>query len=101
MRSDAGISVGYAAIADADGSINTTSAWKTRFWNFVMPLFGASVPVDTGLTGSKMPGDNNHEQPMTFDASRVWFTAEGIPLTPYDDAGNKSYYPMMRLTART
>ncbi|MEI8243981.1 MAG: IPT/TIG domain-containing protein, partial [bacterium] len=29
-----------------------------------------------------------------------WFRAEGIPITPYDDAGNKNPYPMMRLVAR-
>ena len=37
---------------------------------------------------------------MAFDGSLNWFSATGIPLTPYDDAGNKNTYPMMRLTAR-
>ena len=36
----------------------------------------------------------------TYDAANGWFVAEGIPITPYDDAGNKNYYPMFRLTAR-
>ena len=29
-----------------------------------------------------------------------WFRAEGIPITPYDDAGQKNPYPLMRLIAR-
>ena len=37
---------------------------------------------------------------MTFDATKNWFLAEGIPITPYDDAGQKNPYPMMKVTAR-
>lgn len=29
-----------------------------------------------------------------------WWRAEGIPITPFDDAGNKNPYPMMRLIAK-
>ncbi len=29
-----------------------------------------------------------------------WFRAEGIPISPYDDAHNKNPYPMMRIIAR-
>ena len=47
-----------------------------------------------------MPGPSNTPKPMTFDASRNWFIAEGIPITPYDDAGNKNPYPLMKVTAR-
>jgi hypothetical protein len=28
-----------------------------------------------------------------------WWHAEGIPITPYDDAGQKNPYPMMRMIA--
>src|SRR5512136_1350041 len=42
----AGITVSYEAVADGTGSINTTSAGKTNFWDYVFPLFGASPPVD-------------------------------------------------------
>ena len=50
------VSVGYKAMADSTGSINTTSAGKTDFWTYVLPLFGADPPVDEGLLGAKMPG---------------------------------------------
>ncbi len=94
------VTVTYEAVADASGSINTTSRNKTNFWQFVQPLYGASPDVDAGLAGSPMPGSSNQPQPMTFDGSLNWFAATGIPITPYDDAGNKNFYPMMRLTAR-
>jgi uncharacterized protein (TIGR03437 family) len=100
VRSGSGFTVSYQAMADATGSINTTSNWKTRFWEFVNGLFGASVTADSGLAGSSMPGEANAAQPMKFDAAHNWFTAEGIPITAYDDAGNRNFYPMMRLTAR-
>ena len=96
----AGITVTYQAVADPDGSINTTSLDKTNFWDHVAKLFGVSLPVDAGLAGSSMPGHTNAPQPMRWDAASTWFIAEGIPITPYDDAGRKVYYPMMRLVAR-
>ena len=95
----AGITVTYEAIADATGSINTTSQGKTDFWQWVGPLFGASPAVDVGLTGVRMPGAGNAPQPMTWDAANGWFVAEGIPITPYDDAHRMNPYPMMRLVA--
>ena len=95
-----GITVTYAAVADPDGSINVSSINKTNFWDWVTQLFGASPAPDQGLAGSDMPGPVNDPQPMFFDSAFVWFTGEGVPITPYDDAGRKNYYPMMRLVAR-
>ena len=37
---------------------------------------------------------------MKFDGTYNWFSGEGVPITPWDDAGKKNYYPMVRLTAR-
>ena len=99
--SAAGITVTYEAIADSTGSINTTSAGKTNFWQYVLPLFGGSPPIDVGLAGHGMPGVGNTPQPMTWDPAAGWFIAEGIPITPYDDAHQKNPYPIMRLVART
>ncbi|MCX6629541.1 MAG: Ig-like domain-containing protein, partial [Candidatus Solibacter sp.] len=62
-------------------------------------LFGTAPAVETGLTGNRMPGSKNQPQPMKFETAQNWFTADGIPATPFDDNGNKNYYPMMRLTA--
>ncbi len=101
VTSAAGISVTYEATADPDGSINTTSSGKTNFWDHVLALFGASIPVDVGLTGLRMPGPGNGAQPMSFDAARGWFIAEGVPITPYDDAGHENPYPLMHLVARS
>ena len=57
-----------------------------------------------------MPGTNNTPQAMLFEQTNQpaagvltpvnWWRAEGIPLSPYDDAHNKNPYPMMRLIAK-
>jgi len=47
-----------------------------------------------------MPGAANTPRPAVFEPNRAWFTAVGIPITPFDDRGVKNYYPMMRFTAR-
>ena len=98
-----GITVTYEAVADPDGSINTTSIGKTNFWDWVVSLFGpstASLAADEGLAGYNMPGPVNTPQLMHFDPAFNWLSAEGIPITPYDDSGDKNYYPMMKLVAR-
>jgi hypothetical protein len=95
-----GLQLHYEAVADADGSINSTSVGKTGFWSFTQPLFGVSLLPDQGLAGCGMPGLANVGQPMAFDTSRQWFAADGVPLTPYDDAGHKNPYPLMRLVLR-
>lgn len=95
-----GITVTYRAVADATGSVNTTSVGKTNFWTHVRALFGTSLAPDVGLTGSLMPGAGNAERPAVFNASHAWFEAVGVPITPFDDAGATNYYPMMRFTAR-
>src|SRR5579864_1662835 len=59
VKSAAGITVTYQAIADPSGSINTTSAGKSNFWQFARPIFGAALLPDTGLTGNQMPGTRN------------------------------------------
>jgi len=100
ITNPSGITVTYEAVADPNGSINASSINKTNFWEWVTQLFGASPAPDEGLAGSDMPGPVNAPQPMHFDSGFVWFTGEGIPITPYDDTGNKNYYPTMQLVAR-
>ena len=100
VKNSAGISVTYEAVVDFDSSINTTSLNKTNFWNHVRNLFGTALPPDNGLAGFNMPGSGNQPQLMTFDAAKNWFTADGVPITPYDDAGNKNYYPLYHIVAR-
>jgi hypothetical protein len=111
VTNDAGNTVSYQALADPSGSLNTTARGKGNFYDFVLPLYGAAVSPEAGLTPWHMPGTNNTPQAMLFEPTNRpapgvatlvhWFRAEGIPITPYDDAGGKNPYPMMRLIART
>ncbi len=100
LTNPAGITVTYQAVADANGSINSTSQGKGNFYQYAQALFGLTLAPDQGLAGFAMPGTSNQPQAMTFDTTQNWFTAQGVPLTPYDDQGQKNYYPMMRLMAR-
>jgi hypothetical protein len=91
-------SVVYSAVADRTRSINTTSEGKTNFWSYVAGLFGVTLPTDQGLTGSRMPGASNGAQSfLAFDPVIKWFTAEGIPITSYDDRMKKNPYPLMNI----
>jgi Big-like domain-containing protein/PKD domain-containing protein len=92
------VNVVYQGVADPTGSINTTSVGKSNFWQYALPLFGVSLGPDQGL-GANMPGKANVAQPAIFDPALRWFKAEGIPITPYDDAGRKNTYPLMQLSA--
>jgi hypothetical protein len=37
---------------------------------------------------------------MKLDPVNGWFEATGLPITPYDDAGAKNFYPTVKVTAR-
>jgi hypothetical protein len=80
----------------------SSSRGKTDFWEHVEALLGASVPEGQGLKGLWMPGDAPLPGPQafTFDALHGWWAAEGIPITPEDDAGATNTYPLMRISAR-
>lgn len=101
VTSPTGYKITYHAIADPlTNTINTTSASKTNFWNYVS-LLGLGSPVpDTGLTGNSMPGTANTSQPMSFNTTDNTWLASGIPMTPFADNGTTNYFPMMRLTAQ-
>jgi hypothetical protein len=97
---DATVDVKYNAMADATGSINTTSAGKTNFWTYVATLFGTNPPVDEGLMGAKMPGKSNLHQPFSWEGGAMnWFSASGIPITAFDDKGKINTYPLMNVQA--
>jgi hypothetical protein len=108
-----GYSVTYQAVADPTGSINKSSIGKGNWLQYAPQLFGA-VAGDQGLPFPNtntfwMPGANNMPQAMIFEQNDEpaggvftpvnWFHAYGIPITPYDDAGKKNPYPMMRQIA--
>ena len=100
VTNPAGITVTYQAVADPTGSINATSLGKTNFWAYMAVLFGVAQAPDVGLAGKAMPGATNVPQAMDWDPAHSWFHAEGIPITPFDDQGNKNFYPMMRVIAK-
>ncbi len=96
----AGVTVTYEAATDAAGSQNRTSIGKTNFWDYVVDLFAASPPPDTGLAGFAMPGAANTPRAMSFVAAAHGYVADGVPITPWDDAAQKNEYPLLRLVAR-
>lgn len=113
LVTNGGYTVTYQAVADPAGSFNSTAAGKGNFFNFALPLFGANLPADAGLAGWNMPGLNNTPQGMLFEQTNTpvpplpgvttpvnWWRAEGIPISPYDDALKKNPYPLMLLVAR-
>jgi len=100
LKHGTNVSVSYEAMADPSGSINSSSRNKGNFYQFAAQLYGRPLAVNQGLVGFDMPGHVNQPQPMVFDPSRNCFTAEGIPITPYDDQLQKNPFPMMRLVAR-
>lgn len=99
-----GVTLTYESFMDAAGSINTSSADKTNFWDWVFPLFGASPAPDHGLNltpgGPSNPMASPVPAPLSYNSVQGWWEAEGIPITPYDDAGNKNFYPMVQVVAR-
>jgi hypothetical protein len=93
-----GVTLTYESVADASGSINTSSAGKTNFWSWVRTIYGASPAANVGLTGNMTP--TLTPRAMTFNATHGWFEATGLPITPYDDQGAKNFYPMVRVVAK-
>jgi hypothetical protein len=110
VTNGAGYTMTYQAIADPDGSFNSTAMGKGNYYDFAAAIYGATLGPDMGLAGWNMPGPGNTPQSMLFEntnhpaagvATPVnWFRAEGIPIAPYDDAHRKNPYPLMRLIAR-
>src|ERR1035438_439681 len=108
VTNGAGYTVTYQAIANPSGSINTTAIGKGNFYTYTPYLYGALAP-DQGLAGWSMPGTANIPQTNLFETLNEpvhgvftpvnWWRAEGIPLSPYDDALHKNPYPLMRMIA--
>ena len=108
VTNGAGYTVTYQAVADPSGSINSTSVGKGNFCDYTPYLYGTEAP-DHGLAGWSMPGLSNTPQTSLFETLNEpvhgvftpvnWWRAEGIPITPYDDALRKNPYPLMRLIA--
>ena len=109
VTNGAGYTVTYQAVADPDGSFNATAMGKNNYYDYAKALYGATLGPEGGLAGWNMPGTENEPQAMLFEpvnhpAAGVetpvnWWRAEGIPISPYDDAHRKNPYPLMRIIA--
>jgi hypothetical protein len=101
LLDDIRVDLRYAAVADANGSINSHSADKTNFWRYVAHTYGANLAPGQGLKGLYMPAEATTPDQTSFrwNANAKLFKAEGIPIIPIDDAGNANRYPLMRLDA--
>ena len=110
VTNGSGYTVTYQAVADPSGSINTTAMGKGNYYTYAQAIYGAGLAPEGGLAGWNMPGVSNTPQGMLFESTNHpaagvatpvnWWRAEGIPITPYDDAHLKNAYPMMRLIAK-
>jgi hypothetical protein len=99
LLDDTQVEVRYSAVKDRSGSINSSSADKTNFWQYASGLLGENLQAGEGLTGLYMPADNPGKQQLHYNSQQNGFSAEGIPITPIDDAGQTNPYPMLRVSA--
>ena len=110
LTNGSGYTVTYQAVADANGSFNSTAMGKGNYYTYAKTIYGANLAPEGGLAGWNMPGVSNTPQSMLFERTNQpapgvatpvnWWRAEGIPISPYDDAHQKNPYPMMRLIAK-
>lgn len=103
------VTLTYEAVADSTGSINTISSTKTNFWTWSAALFGLNPAPDIGLMldglASGVPAPGNRAPslapaPLSYNSQYAWFEAEGLPVTPIDDAGQKNFYPTVKVVAK-
>ncbi|NJD05550.1 MAG: carboxypeptidase regulatory-like domain-containing protein, partial [Methylococcaceae bacterium] len=101
LLGDGQVELRYSPIADATGSINSTSLGKSDFWDHVAQAYGMQRAPGQGLKGLYMPADAPADAPPVFSWNPTLnlFSAEGIPILPVDAAGRKNRYPLMRVTA--
>jgi hypothetical protein len=75
---------------------NTYSVGKTNFWTYAQQLFGLASPLpdNIGLTGKGLTG--------VLDSSGAFFSAHGIPITPFADSDhvNEAPYQLIHLVAK-
>jgi|GEM_PF-2665962 len=93
-----GVTITYEAVAGLSGATNTTSVTKTNFWDYMQKLFNTTKSGDVGLTGKRTPSLT--PDTLTFNSSRDWWEANGIPVMNYDDNGDTNYYPMVKVVAK-
>ncbi|MFH0757232.1 MAG: cytochrome ubiquinol oxidase subunit I [Bacteroidota bacterium] len=86
-RVSSGVTIEYAV---EEGFRNPQD--HSMFWDYDVQIFGADLPVGTGLMGKGVTGTMEPEGP-------VW-AAHLIPLVPYKDDGTFNPYPLFTITAK-
>jgi hypothetical protein len=75
---------------------NTVFTGKTDFWTYAQQLFGLPnpLPPGIGLTGKGLTG--------LLDSGGMFFSARGIPLTPYQDSDlvNENPFQLVHIVAK-
>mgnify|MGYP002629528901 CR=1 FL=1 len=95
---NSGVTISYEAY-NYNGHINTGSATKTNFWDYVTALFpGSSSVKDIGLTGNPTPSTTPHN--LSYNTTTNLFEATGIPIVNRDDNNLTNYYPMVKVSAK-
>ena len=92
-----GVNITYQATNDTKSSINSSSAGKTNFWDYVPLLFQANVAPEMGLAGYQTQSVTPF--PMTYNAVEGYWEAVGIPTVPYDDKMTFNPFPMAQIVA--
>ena len=95
---NSGVRITYQAYMDSGGSINTSSANKTNFWNDARALFLSSVPPETGLAGYKT--QSKTPQSMAYNSTLGYWEAVGIPTINYDDHMSFKPFSMAQVVAK-
>ncbi|WP_457593979.1 hypothetical protein [Hydrogenimonas sp.] len=94
-----GVVMTFEAIPSLEGKLNTESATKTNFWDYVLKLFGVTLEPNEGLKGVYYDNNLSHQR-LIYDPAHKWWIAEGIPVTPHNDDGSYNMYPLVKVTAR-
>ncbi len=75
---------------------NSYSAGKTNFWTYAQDLFGLTTPLpdNIGLTGKGLTG--------VLDCQGNYYSAKGIPTTPYRDTSlnKESPFQLIHIVAK-
>ena len=90
-----GVTVQYALI-------NNTYSYGKRsygqFWDFMLQLFGVSLPINTGLNLVDPAINNSLSGNMVAKAG--YFSADGIPVTPVNDSNVWNPYQVVQITVK-
>lgn len=100
-----GVSITYESTADESGSVNSSSAGKTNFWDYAGKMYGWLFKTTNRLLANmglatENPAPSSTPAAMKYSSASGLWEADGIPITPYDDKNIKNYYPMVKVVAK-